>query len=174
MAGWAGRGGGGPSSCPGPGTSLTGQPGNARLCLGSFTGFILSLSCSLTLRAAGPDPAAPHLPSSTLPCLPGTPGCRSIHPYPWELSAGPNKGREMWFSGRGEDGAPVLVLSPGAALNPPAVTGVREFFKPLEANSSSCLVLPDPCRRRRLEEQEGTPGIPSGRVRGAARDPRCR
>lgn len=76
----------------------------------------------------------------------------------------------MWFGGGGWDGAPVLVLSPRAGLTPPAVTGVPEFFKPLEANSSSCLVLPDPCRQRRLEVQEGMPRVPSGRGRGAARD----
>lgn len=58
-----------------------------------------------------------------------------------------------------------------AGLIPPAVTGVQEFFKPLEANSLSCLVLPDPCRQRRFQMQEGMLGIPSGRVRGAARDP---
>lgn len=71
----------------------------------------------------------------------------------------------------------MLVLSPSTAgarpgLTPPAVTGVAEFFKPLEANSSSCLVLPDLCRQRRLEVQDGMPGIPSGRVRGAGWDPR--
>lgn len=150
-----------------------GQPGNAGLCLGSFTGFILSLSCSFTYRAPGPDPAAPHIPSPMLPCLLGTPGCCSIPHFPRELSAGANKGqREVWFRGRGWDGAPVLVLSPRAGLTPPAVTGVRGFFKPLEGKF---LVLPCPARSVQTKEVGGAGrdarDIPSGRVRGAASDP---
>lgn len=160
MAGWGGRGGGGASSCPGPGTSLGGSQGMPA----SASAPPADSSCLC------PVPSPVVLQGLTLLLLTSHPRCSPACRAPPGAAASPpshgssvldqTRGREMRFSGRGWDGAPVLVLSPGAALTPPAVTGVREFFKPRRQIPRPALSCPARADGGGWRRRKGRPGYP--------------